>query len=381
MATTSQERRKDTRRAAANGLAISACLIAAGLPAAGQALRPVATLTPAPQIHLPGPVDSNSPAVWELDGGRQVLHVLTSVNGAPSLATGPAVARMGAATPVTFTSHPGHGVWMEAVVADVDGTWYGYYHNEIPAEVCGRLDRTVPRIGAARSTDFGLTWDDLGVILEAPPEGLVCGSPNEYFLGGVGDLSVVLDRDSAFLYVFFSQYSEGPSAQGVAVARLPWAARDAPVSQLAVWVDGAWVPARSRTFLVDDQPQLTWDYPAGTPLVAPTQAWHDRNPRVDAFWGPSVHWNSHLERYVMLLNRSSDDAFGQEGIYVAFGTSLADPSTWSTPTRIMAGGKWYPQVLGIERGTGSDKEAGARARLFLGGTSTFFIDFTLAATP
>ena len=195
-----------------------------------------------------------------MQSGRQVLHVLTSVDGTPSLATGPFVARLGAATPVTFVSHPGHGVWMEAVVADVDGAWYGYYHNEIPAEVCGRPDRTVPRIGAARSTDFGLTWVDLGIVLEAPLEGVVCDSPNQYFLGGVGDFSVVVDRESAYLYMFFSQYSRGPAAQGVAVARMPWAARDEPVSQLAVWVDDAWVPARPEAITADDRTSLVWHY-------------------------------------------------------------------------------------------------------------------------
>ena len=46
--------------------------------------------------------------------------------------------------------HPGYGVWMEAVVSDDVETWYGYYHNEWPATRCGRDDRFVPRIGAAR---------------------------------------------------------------------------------------------------------------------------------------------------------------------------------------------------------------------------------------
>ena len=51
--------------------------------------------------------------------------------------------------------HPGHAAWMEAVVSDEVETWYGFYHNEWPAEACGRLDRTVARIGAAKSIDRG----------------------------------------------------------------------------------------------------------------------------------------------------------------------------------------------------------------------------------
>ena len=54
---------------------------------------------------------------------------------------------------------------------------------------------------------------------------------------------------------------------------------------------------------------------------------------------------------------------------------LDDPTLWSPPQRLVEGGSWYPQVMGIEAGTGTDKEAGARARFFMGGTSTSLIEF------
>jgi hypothetical protein len=55
----------------------------------------------------------------------------------------------------------------------------------------------------------------------------------------------------------------------------------------------------------------------------------------------------------MLLNRAADESFDQEGIYVSMSPGLDDPSTWSTPAKIMDGGQWYPQVFGAEDGAGN----------------------------
>jgi len=120
---------------------------------------------------------------------------------------------------------------MEAVVSASDGNWYGYYHNERVATVCGNTTKAVPRIGAARSKDHGATWYDLGIILEASESTFVCNTNNRYFVGGVGDLSVVLDRSGQFLYVFFSQYGRTVAEQGVGVARMVWGDRDRRVKQ------------------------------------------------------------------------------------------------------------------------------------------------------
>jgi hypothetical protein len=334
---------------------------------------------PAPELALTGAVDSNSPAVWDRVDGVETLQILTSIDGQPSLASGRRLGRMGPAEPVSFITHPGDGLWMESVVADASGTWYGYYHNEVPAAaLCGRPDRVMPRIGAARSRDRGETWEDLGIILEAPAGWYDCATPNQYFVGGVGDVSVLLDHDSTDLYLFFSQYSKVPAAQGVAVARLQWADRDAPAGKTQVWVNGIW---RSADPAVDQRDDGTgvheWLYPAGSPLVPVAHPWHDDDPVDDAFWGASVHWNSALDRYVMLLNRTKDEQFTQEGIYVAFSATLDDPTAWTAPVKIVDGGSWYPQVMGVETGEGSDKQAGSRPRFFMGGKSSQFIEFSL----
>jgi len=297
---------------------------------------------------------------------------MTSFNGHPSVATGSSLTLAGPATPVAFVTHPGDGVWMEAVVADDGGTWYGYYHNEVPATICNRPDRTLPRIGAARSRDRGRTWEDLGIVLEAPAGWHDCETPNRYFVGGVGDVGVMLDQNSRDLYLFFSQYSRVASAQGVAVARLPWANRDTPAGRVDVWVDGIWQPARRGS---GDGEGETWSFPAGTPLAAVSRPWHDADRVNDAFWGATVHWNTYLQQYVMLLNRAKDENFGQEGIYVSFAPSLDDHARWSPPQRILSGGQWYPQVIGLEPAEGTDKAAGQRARFFMSGTSDYYLDF------
>ena len=363
-----------------SGLAVFAQLStsATGQLSTLQAVRvPRTTLQLAPPLALPGEVDSNSPALWDLEAGRNTLFVMTSFAGQPHLASGPSLTQLGAAQQVT--SQPDHGFWMEAVVADDAGTWYGYYHNELPAITCGRPDRFVARIGAARSVDHGRTWEDLGIILEAPPDSVACGSSNRYVIGGAGDLSVMLDANKTDLYLFFSQYENAQALQGVAVGRLLWANRDRPAGRVSVWNDGIWRYGRvSRTLIVtpDGMSRRIWfAYPVGTPLVPTTEAWHDADNKVNAFWGPSVHWNTTLEQYVMLLNRAADENYTQEGIYVSFAPRLDDPRLWSPPQKILEGGKWYPQVMGLSAGSGTDKLADGVARFFMSGRSDFTIRF------
>jgi hypothetical protein len=340
---------------------------------------PRTTLTAASTVYLPGAVDSNSPVMWDLEDGRRTMFVMTSSDGVPRIASGPSVDRMSVASDVAMTPHPGYGVWMEAVVFDDVETWYGFYHNEWPALRCGREDRMVSRIGAARSTDRGRTWQDLGAVIQSPQSATACWSTNRYIIGGVGDLSVMLDEDKKYLYIFYSQYQIQPQTQGVAVARMQWADRDRPAGRLELWREGIWEPDAGRREFQQTIPgsmrrRLEWIYPAATPLVAPSHAWHDGDDRVDAFWGPSVHWNTALEQYVMLLNRSKDESYGQEGIYVSYAPRLDNPALWTPPVKVLNGGRWYPQVVGSGSG-GTDKQAGASARFFMSGRSDWVINF------
>jgi hypothetical protein len=126
---------------------------------------------------------------------------------------------------------------MESVIQAEDGTLYGYYHHE-PVGVCGNSTKTAPAIGAARSTDGGLVWDDLGIVIEASPRSRRCNTDNLYFVGGEGDFSAVLDRASEYVYFFFSSYAGDVDGQGVAAARMAWADRDRPAGKVMKWRAG-----------------------------------------------------------------------------------------------------------------------------------------------
>lgn len=339
-----------------------------GVTVAAQTPRlPSAWLVSAPRIDLPLRIDSSNPVVWSLVNGINRLFVISSWGGVPIRASGATLETLRAEDPVAFVSHPGHGVWMEAIVPDAVGRWYGYYHHERPADLCGRPERQLPRLGALRSLDNGRTWEDLGIILDAPPGSDACDSDNRFVLGGVGDLTAALSADGRDVYFYYSQYVRDGSAQGVVAARMAWADRDAPAGKATIWNNGAWLPA-SRT-------AAGFTYPLGTPLVRSEKPFHDASVDADVFWGPSIHWNTYLDQYVMLINRAENDQFGQEGIYVSFSPTLAEPSRWSAPVKIHDGGEWYPQVIGEQDRAGTDRLAGKRARFFMLGRSQWFIQF------
>jgi hypothetical protein len=356
-------------------VALAVFVVATGLRAqVPVTINPQARLVPATELRLSGEVDSNSPAVWDLFRGIPFLYVATSFGGQPSTARGRSLTTLGTAQPVTLDPWPGGGVWIEAIVPDVDGTWYGYYHNEMPATpVCPSSNKVIPRIGAARSDDRGRTWEDLGIVLEAPASTFACATNNVFFVNGIGDFSVQLDADSRDLYFFFSQYERASVQQGVAVARLAWADRDEPEGKVMVWRTRFWIPAARE---VADGDETTWAFGAGVPIFPVSDGWHDEGTTTNAFWGPSVHWNTYLQMYVMLLNRAKDTKYNEEGIYVSFTSRLNDPRLWSAPMKILNGGSWYPQVIGLDEGTGTDKIAGEWARFFMAGTSRHLVHFT-----
>ena len=60
---------------------------------------------------------------------------------------------------------------------------------------------------------------------------------------------------------------------------------------------------------------------------------------------------------------------------MSYSASLAYPEQWTPPQKLMSGGEWYPQVVGIESGVGTDRLAGRLARFFLTGKSNRMIEF------
>jgi hypothetical protein len=315
-------------------------------------------VTHAQPQFLPGGVDSNSPAWWS---GAE-LRVLTS-EGQPFLSKGSGAADLAPVGVPEIGLMDHYPFWMESVWRDGEGVLFGWYHHE-PWGVCDSL--TAPMIGAAYSKDDGESWHDLGIVLSAA-EPADCEAKNGYFAGGHGDFTVIPDRAGRFLYFFFGNYGGGLAGQGIAMARMSIGERWAPVGAVWKYRDNGW-----------REPGLNGRL---TPVFRAQVAWQDEN--TDAFWGPSIHWNSYLGAYVMLMNRACcSPGWPQEGVYATFNRDLSRPGGWTTPVKILDGFSdegealvgWYPQVLGNGPGE-TDSVAGQRARLYLAGASYWEVEF------
>ena len=313
-----------------------------------------ARLRPAAKLQMPHEVDCNSPSHW--DG--EMLHVFIST-GQPYRSTGKDLFHLGAAQAVQFDNKVNGGRWIEATCRADDGTLYGWYHNE-PGGLCPGTSLTAPKIGAVRSSDNGATWKDLGIVLEAPALPLRCDAKNGYFAGGHGDFSVMLDAEKKRLCLFYSNYTGDVSEQGVAVARMEWSERDKPTGKVFKYRESGF-----------GEPGLGGK---ATPIFPGFIAWERED--CNAFWGPSLHWNTHLKQYVMLLNRSKAKGWVQDGIYISFASKLDAPNAWSKPQKLFEGGSWYPLAVGLEA-HGTDKVAGRVARFFMSQTSEWEIVFSL----
>ncbi len=308
----------------------------------------------------PGDIDCSSPAHW--DNGTLFMFYST---GHPFRSSGPDLFHL--SRPSQRTSFDNEATWkmgarwIEATHKATDGKLYMWYHNEPPLPG----GKTAPRIGEMVSTDDGLHWRDLGLVAEAPAGSNNEASANYYFVGGNGDFTVVADRKNEYLYFFLSTYNKDIAEQGVVLGRMRYADRDAPAGKVFKWYKGDWT-----------EPGLGGHV---TPIFPVRTDWH--KPDADAFWGPSVHWNTHLESWVMLLNRAQDKNWAQEGIYVSFNPDIADPTGWTTPVKILDAGeleksKWYPQVVGTDAAKReTDQLAGKVARLFVAGVSKWEVLF------
>ena len=250
---------------------------------------------------------------------------------------------------------PHFPMWIESAWKDEDGLIYAWYHYE--EGVCGGK-LALPNIGALLSYDGGETFEDLGIVVDSGDEP-DCNAQNGFFAGGHGDFSVVLDRERQFFYFLFTNYGGDVSAQGVAMARMPFPARADPVGSVSKLYQGAW-----------EQPGLGGQV---TPILTARQAWQRAD--TDSFWGPAIHWNTALGRWVVLLNHACcKSGWPQEGIYLMFGSDLADPKTWTRPVRLLDSSQigfspgYYPQAFGTDPGE-TDSEAGFQPRLYIKGIS------------
>jgi len=141
--------------------------------------------------------------------------------------------------------------------------------------------------GALRSDDDGKTFHDLGIVISAAgdPD---CSTPNRYFAGGNGDFSAIADQKGEYIYFFYSNYSGDKESQGIATARILIEDLDFPTGNVFKYFEGEW-----------QEPGLGGPE---TPVFAVSGNWHSDSP--DAFWGPGVHYNYYLGKYVMVMNHA-----------------------------------------------------------------------------
>jgi hypothetical protein len=334
-------------------LLVLGCL--ASLPASAQ----TAQLREVERTSFPTATDGNTPSFWYK--GR--LRMFTSVGRPLQISEwDPENGRWNTQN-VEVGSLVNQAIWVESAWVDDNDVVLGWYHHE-PGGMYPDSNLTAPMIGALLSLDGGRTVTDLGFVLVSG-DALDPQARNGAFTGGHGDFSVVLDRERRFFYFFFTNYGGADETQGIVAARLAYADRFAPAGRVFKYHAGAW-----------NEPGVGGRV---TPIFSATRAWQHADP--DSYWGPAVHWNTTLNGFVMLLNRArGEPGWTQEGIYVSYATDLSRPEMWRTPERLMRSselpnwGLFYPQVLGLETG-GTDSVAGATARFFINGISTWEIDF------
>lgn len=320
-------------------------LLAIGALAEAQTVR----IRPVGRVEFPALVDSNSPAYWS--GGQRFIYNSYQMPIRSEVADTGSYAR---ARVIHISPSPSEFHWIEGVWSG-DGEIFAWYHTE-PWDVCPGTILTAPKIGALVSED-GVYFRDLGIILEAggQPD---CSAGNLYFAGGNGDFSVVLDQQRRYFYFIYTNYGGPAEQQGIAMARMAFGDRYDPVGRVWKFYDGGW-----------SEPGVGGQV---TPVFAARRAWSSGTP--DSFWGPSIHYNTALGQYVVLLNQAVDAAWNQGGIHIAFSSDLADAASWTAPEKLIWLPGWYPQVLGYGEGE-TDSLAGARARLFMMGESRWEVEF------
>jgi hypothetical protein len=307
----------------------------------------------ATKMEFPFETDGNSPSFWWNDRFR----LITSTEF-PVIAEGDDQFNLKQPASILVDRGDRFPMWIESVWVDPDGTVYGWYHHE-PRGLCPGSSLSAPKIGSAVSYDGGNVFYDLGFILTSK-DPIDCGAKNGFFGSGHGDFSVILDREKKYFYFLFTSYGGPVEGQGISVARMAYEDRAEPAGTVWKYYEGEW-----------NEPGLEGNL---TPVFPAQTAW--QNADADSFWGPAIHWNTHLETFVILLNHACcEPEWPQEGIYASFADDLSRPEYWRWPQRIAVPAReYYPQVIGLAPGE-TDSELGNIARLYIHGTSLWEVVF------
>ena len=192
------------------------------------------------------------------------------------------------------------------------------YHGELP------YDSLYAALGLAASSDNGLHWTDLGEIVRL----------NQAYATGldgfeIGDGPLVLSPDGRYFYLYFPDWIANgtphtTTTTNVSVAR-------APASSV---LDAAFGSPRQHTVSFEKFYKGNWHL---QPAMGGAST--DLNPKSQYQGYLDIHFNSALERYVMII--SNDTAF-------AYAESI-DGLSWTLPTALVDFGTIaaYPTAVGL----------------------------------
>jgi hypothetical protein len=214
------------------------------------------------------------------------------------------------------------------------GNLLATYHAELP------YDALYAALGLAASTDNGQHWTDLGEIIRL-------NQAYEVGLDGweIGDGPLVLSPDGQYFYLYFPDWIangtlHATTTTNVSVARAP----------VASVLEAAFGSTHPHTVPFEKFYKGSWNLQPGIGGAST-----DLSPAAPYHGYIDIHYNSALQRYVMIISDDTQFAYAES----------VDALTWTTPTSLGTFGPIaaYPTAVGL----GNDPH-------ILG--STFYVYFT-----
>jgi hypothetical protein len=199
------------------------------------------------------------------------------------------------------------------------GNLLATYHAELPD------DALYAALGLATSTDNGLHWTDLGEIIRL----------NQSYARGldgfeIGDGPLVLSPDGKYFYLYFPDWIAngtlhiGSSTNNVAVAR----------ASVSAVLNAAFGSSPPHTVTFEKFYHGTWDL---QPAVGGAST--DLVPEAPFTGYLDIHYNSVLQRYVLIISDDTDFAYAES----------IDGLTWTVPIDMGTFGPVaaYPTAVGV----------------------------------
>ncbi len=208
------------------------------------------------------------------------------------------------------------GSWLMSVFRLEEEHLIGFSHMEDHWYPHAGNDIAWKSIGVTRSADDGISWSETRQIITSARE-----KPEEPTWGGAGDCCAVWDGKNARWVLFYQE-----NFLCMAISHDPLGA------------PGTWYKYFRGSF---SSPGL-----GGPSTPSPGRVTVPGS-------NPSVHWNTHLESWVMVWHSWEGD------IYISYSPDLEH---WELPCLLLSGGNslcWYPTVIGE-----TDTLAGQTAKLY-----------------